>query len=441
MHPITEPSMVDETLVDDRSSQLNGSPIDQPLVEPAGATRSLMGLLVKTLMAVAVLLGGAVFGLYKMRVDIPALNTPKIYAHIDSLSERIVSQYGSYFQKHADKETHAEEQQITVTTPLAQDVIITQQYVCQIHSRRNIEVCALEDGYLMPITVKEGQAVKEGDVLFESVPVLYKAKWEAKEAERDLARLEMDYTKTLAEKKGVSLKEVQLYKAKLARAQAEADEAKAEFDFTKVTARFDGIIDRLHVFQGSLVKEGDILTTLSDNSVMWVYFNVPEKAYLEYKAHLKEHQDGDRVELELANHDKFPEPCINLVVTAQFNNQNGNIPFRADFKNPDRLLRHGQTGTILIHRTLKNAVVIPQRAMFERLDKRYVWVVGEDDVAHQRLITIKHELDDIFVIKSGLDVTDKIVLEGVRQIEEDGKVEYEFRKPEEALKNQKFRAE
>ena len=219
------------------------------------------------------------------------------------------------------------------------------------------------------------------------------------------------------------------------------DQAKAEFDFTRVTARFDGIIDTLHVFQGSLVKEGDLLTNLYDNSVMWVYFNMPERAYLEYKAHLKEHQQDDRVELELANHDKFPEPCINLVITAKFNNQNGNIMFRADFNNPDGLLRHGQTGTILIHRTLKNAIVIPQRATFELLDKRYVWVVGEDDVANQRLITIKHELDDIFVIKSGLEVKDKIVLEGIRQIEEDKKVEFKFREPEDALKKQKFHAE
>ena len=90
---------------------------------------------------------------------------------------------------------------------------------------------------------------------------------------------------------------------------------------------------------------------------------------------------------------------------------------------------------------MKNALLIPQRATFEILDKRYVWVVGEDDVAHQTLITIKHELEDIFVIDSGLNVRDKIVLEGVREVEEGGKVEYEFRKPEEALKNQKFHAE
>src|SRR5262249_26794090 len=128
-------------------------------------------------------------------------------------------------------------------------------------------------------------------------------------------------------------------------------------------------------------------------------------------------------------------------IEAQFNNETGNIAFRADFPNPDRLLRHGQTGTVLISRTLRNAIVIPQRATFELLDKRYVWVVGEGDVAHQHLITIQHELDDIFVIESGLGVNDKIVLEGVRQVEEGEKVEYDFREPEEALKNQKLHAE
>ena len=159
-------------------------------------------------------------------------------------------------------------------------------------------------------------------------------------------------------------------------------------------------------------------------------------------AHLKEHEKEDRrSSSSWRTTTSSRSPASALTIEGQFNNQTGNIPFRADFENPDGLLRHGQTGTILIHRTLKNALVIPQRATFELLDKRYVWVVGEDDVAHQSLITIKHELEDIFVIDSGLDVKDKIVLEGVRQVEEGEKVEYEFRKPEEALKNQKFHAE
>ena len=158
-------------------------------------------------------------------------------------------------------------------------------------------------------------------------------------------------------------------------------------------------------------------------------------------ASAKQDRDNQKVELQLANHETFSQPCMSVTVEGQFNNETGNIPFRADFPNPDGVLRHGQTGTILIHRTLKNALVIPQRATFELLDKRYVWVIGEDHVAHQRLITIKNELEDIFVINSGLEARDKIVLEGVREVEEGGKVEYEFRTPEEALDNQKFHAE
>jgi membrane fusion protein (multidrug efflux system) len=223
--------------------------------------------------------------------------------------------------------------------------------------------------------------------------------------------------------------------------------AAAKLNFATIKAPFDGIFDRQLKQLGSLIKEGDVLTTLSDNSVMWVYFNVPEKQYLEYMAHREQHQAEDRIELVLANQEKFPyqgkiDPSKgNGAIEAQFDNTMGNIAFRADFPNPAGLLRHGQTGTILIHRTLKNAMVIPQRATFELLDKRYVWVLDKDDMAHQKLITIKHEQDDIFVINSGLDVSDKIVLEGVRQVEEGGKVEFEFRKPEEALKNQKFHAE
>jgi membrane fusion protein (multidrug efflux system) len=182
---------------------------------------------------------------------------------------------------------------------------------------------------------------------------------------------------------------------------------------------------------------------------MWVYFNVPESAYLEYMESTKQNKDDQRIELKLANHQIFPQPGVISVIEAKFNNQTGNIAFRADFPNPTgtagdertRLLRHGQTGTILIHRPLRNAIVIPQRATFELLDKRYVWVIGDDHVAHQTLITIKHEQEDIFVVDSGIGVKDKIVLEGVREVEEGAKVEYEFREPAEALKNQKFHAE
>ena len=355
--------------------------------------------------------------------------------------------------KH-DDHPEAEHHKIVLTSPKAMDVTVTQPYVCQIHSQRHIKVRALQSGYLQPIRLKEGQAVKEGEVLFEILPPLYQARYNAEKAEVQLAQIEFNNTQKLHEDKVVSIQQVLLAQAKLNKATAKMKLAEAELDFTKVTARFDGIINRLMEQQGSLVKEGDVLTTLSDNSVMWVYFNVPEKRYLEYKARRGRIQGRSqdisrlelvdaRVELILADGSKFNQTASNTVtVEGQFNNETGNIAFRADFPNPDRLLRHGQTGTVLVRQTVHDALVIPQRATFEILAKRYVYVVDKDDVVHQRAITVEHELDDVFVIKKGLYANDRIVLEGVRQVHHGRKAEeYKFRKPEEAIANQKDPAE
>ena len=76
---------------------------------------------------------------------------------------------------------------------------------------------------------------------------------------------------------------------------------------------------------------------------------------------------------------------------------------------------------------MHDAIVIPQRATFEILDKRYVYVVDKDDVVHRREIVVQNEMDDIFVIKKGVGVGDRIVLEGIRQVRDGEKVEYEFR--------------
>jgi membrane fusion protein (multidrug efflux system) len=359
-----------------------------------------------------------------------------------------------------EEQVHHEEQTIVVTSPLVKDVVITQQYVCQIHAKRYIEVCALEGGYLEPIKIKEGQAVEHGQLMFKIKPILYATRLAAEKAEYDSALIEYNNTISLYTDKNqvVSQKEVSLYAAKLAKAKAKYEQSKAELEFTEIAAPFTGIIDRLFKQDGSLIKEGEVLTSLSDNSLMWVYFNVPEARYLEYKARYREENsqikfEDSRLELELANGSTFSTsdtldkskkpPVINTVtVEGKFNNKTGNIQFRADFPNPDRLLRHGQTGNVMIHQKVKGAVVIPQRATYEILDKRYVFVIDEDHVAHQREIIVEHELEDIFVIKKGIDVNDRIVLEGVRQVHDGQKLEeFEFLKPEEALAHQKHHAE
>lgn len=340
---------------------------------------------------------------------------------------------------------------IVLTSPLIKDVVTTQEYVCQIHSRRHVEIRALEEGYLEEIPVQEGQKVKEGQLLFKVVAVLYKARLEADKAELELAEIELRNTRKLFEKKIVSDQEVALAKATREKAKAKVDLANAELGFTRVKAPFDGIIDRQYQQLGSLVEEGDILTTMSDNSLMWVYFNVPEANYLEY-----EMQEGAvdpaspqqlrlpeaNIELRLANGKLFDQTAGDTVtVESNFDNETGNIQFRADFTNPKGLLRHGQTGTLLIHQKRKDAIVIPQRSTFEILDKQYVYVVGEDDIVHQKAITVAHEQDDIFVVDSGLAANDRIVIEGVRQLHDGDHVKYEYKKPEEVLAHLKHHAE
>jgi membrane fusion protein (multidrug efflux system) len=403
---------------------------------------------VTTVLLVVALVGGGVLASNPMRADIlRSLNTPRIHGSLDYIGMRakqmkkyVVGKYESYFHKH-NLEHKEEPRKVVVTSPRVMEVTVTQDYVCQIHSQRHIEIQALDTGYLKEIAVREGRAVKKDDVMFRIVPVLYKTKRDAELAEARLAELEYLNTKSLFGKQQVvSANEVKLFEAKKDRAKAKADQAQAELDFTEIRAPFDGIIDRLRGQLGSLFKEGDILTTLSDNSVMWVYFNVSEQQYLKYMANQQQHEE-DKIELVLANHTKFPQPGKLGAIVGSFNSQTGDIPFRADFANPDRLLRHGQSGTIRIHGKVHDAIVISQRATYEMMDKRYVYVVDKDNVVHRREIVVQDETDDIFVITKGVGVGDRIVLEGIRQVRDGEKVEYEFRPPEEVMRNLKNHAE
>lgn len=97
---------------------------------------------------------------------------------------------------------HETAHKVVVTTPIAKDIVSTQEYVCQIHSSRHIEVRALESGYLEAIPVKEGQSVKQGDTMFRIVPTLYQAKLDAELAEAQLAQIELANTQRLYQQIG-----------------------------------------------------------------------------------------------------------------------------------------------------------------------------------------------------------------------------------------------
>ncbi len=311
-----------------------------------------------------------------------------------------------------------------VTSPLQRDTTVTKQYVEQIHAIQHIELRALEKGYLQKILVDEGQLVHQGQLMFQIMPLLYQAELHRAQAEANYVRLEYQNTKTLADQHIVSPNELALANAKYDKAKAEVAMAQTHLQFTEIRAPFDGIMDRLQMRLGSVVDEGDLLSTLSDNRQMWVYFNVPEAEYLDYKAHVQARNQP--VKLLLANQEVFPYPGEVQTIEADFNNETGNIAFRATFPNPKGLLRNGETGNILMPVPLKNALIIPQKATFEVLEKKYVFVIDKSNVVHQREIGIAAEMPNLYAINKGIAANDKVLLEGIRKVKDGDKIRYEF---------------
>jgi membrane fusion protein (multidrug efflux system) len=224
------------------------------------------------------------------------------------------------------------------------------------------------------------------------------------------------------------------------KAKAELAAAQAHLGFTEIHAPFNGIIGRFHVRKGSLLDEGELLTELSDNSTMWVYFNVPEAEYLEYKKRSLA-GNGTKVKLKMANGQPFDQQGEITAIESDFNNTTGNIAFRATFPNPQGLLRHGETGNILMDSELKGVLLIPQKATFEVLDHRYVYVIDKDSVLHTTRIEIGPELQHLFVVNSGLKQDDRILLEGLRKVKDKEKVDFEFAPPDSVMTHLELYAE
>jgi len=330
------------------------------------------------------------------------------------------------------KEEKEEEVKFLVTSPLKKDTIISRNYVSQIRAIQHIEVRALEKGYLEKIYVDEGQFVKKGQLMFQIMPLIYNAELQKAQAEVNFVEIEYQNTKQLSEKNVVSPNELALAKAKLDKAKAELALAQTHLQFTEIKAPFDGIMDHFQVRLGSLVNEGDLLTTLSDNSEMWVYFNVPETEYLNYKTHETE-ENLMKVNLLMANNQLFEFPGVVKTIEADFNNETGNIAFRATFPNSKGLLRHGETGNVQMNIPIKDAIIIPQKATYEVLEKKYVFVVDKNSVVHSREIKIASELPDLYIVKEGLAENERILLEGIRKVQDNDKITYSYEAPQSVL--------
>ncbi len=321
------------------------------------------------------------------------------------------------------------------TSPIVVDTTFNSDYVADIQSIQNVEIRTKVSGYIEKIYVDEGKFVKAGQLLLtinsqalEKEVIKAKALVKNAIAEAKTAELDLQNMKTLAGKNIVSKTSLEkaeaVYAAALARIEeyrAMQESAQIQVSMTKIRAPFDGIINRIPFKVGSLINEGTLLTTLSNNSSVYAYFNVSEKEYLQYRER-KNNKEDVEITLLLADNRPFAYQGTIETVEGEFDQSTGNIAFRAKFPNPDLLLKHGSSGKILLTNTIKNALIIPQKASFEIQDKIYVYTIDKDNRVRSRNIEVKQRIQHLYVVKSGLSPTDRIIYEGIQNLKEGDKV-------------------
>ncbi len=316
-----------------------------------------------------------------------------------------------------------------VTSVLLKDTSSYVDYVAEIHALQNVEIRARINGYLESLHVDEGAFVKEGQLLFtinnkEYIEELAKAKAVYKNAIAKVneAELELKNVLSLAEKKIVSNTELALAKNKLEAQKASLEESAAhqshvqiKLDNTKIRAPFSGIINRIPHKIGSLIEEGTLLTTISENDEVYAYFDVSEKEYLAYARNLKKDSVTSKVvSLILADGVEHTVKGSIETIEGEIDESTGNIAFRAKFKNPDKIIKHGASGKVRLLKKYENALLIPQKSTFEIQDKLYVYVLNKKNKVEVRNIEVKYRLPHLYVVSKGLRAGEQILYEGIQ---------------------------
>ncbi len=343
--------------------------------------------------------------------------------------------------KNTSEENTNEVSSYPTTSPILVDTTMTTDYVAEIHAIRNVEIRSRIDGYLEKVLVDEGRNVKQGQLMFvvgnpelagqvaKASAILKSAKAEVYAAELDLRNV-----KQLVDKGVVSSTEFELAKNKVAIARARVEEAQAEeanakvkASYLEIRAPFSGIVNRIPNKIGSLLEEKTLLTTLSQNEEVYAYFDVSEREYLNFATSQQATPGTGRdVQLKLANSTIHPFKGFIETTEGEISSSTGNIAFRAKFPNPQRVLKHGASGRVLIKRQLNRAILIPQKATFEIQDRVYVYTVDANKKIKAQEVQISQRLPHYFVISQGVTPQDQIVVEGLQELREGQTIKPQF---------------
>ena len=309
---------------------------------------------------------------------------------------------------------------------------LSSTYSATIRGKQDVDIRTKVEGYITDIKVKEGSIVKQGQTLFVIDQAQYlaalataEAKVEVKQALVEASQLSTAAKEVLFEQDIVSEFDLRMARTNLAASKAELAQAKADeltasnnLAYTLIKSPVDGVVGTLPFRVGTFVRpsESTPITTVSDNSEMYVYFSLSESQVLslkrQYGAIENALQDMPDVELQLSDGTIYSEKGRIEAISGIIDPTTGSVTIRAKFPNKKRLFISGGSGTIILPHRQEGCVVIPQHATYEVQDKVYAYKV-ENGVAKAKIISV-FEISNgkEFIVQSGLMEGDTIVVEG-----------------------------
>ncbi|SFD55743.1 efflux RND transporter periplasmic adaptor subunit [Flavobacterium phragmitis] len=329
---------------------------------------------------------------------------------------------------------------------------LNSDFPASIQGQQNIEIRPRVEGYIDKIFVDEGAVVKAGQPLFKISAPEYEqqvrtATASIKSAQADLsaAKLAVNKVKPLVEKGIISKYDLESAQytyesalAALAQANAALVNAKVNLGYTTVTSPVNGVVGSIPFRLGSLVSSNttEPLTTVSSIGNVYAYFAMNEKTLLNFTkdsgASLNQKlKSMPAVSLLLSDGSAYDEKGHIETVNGLINTETGTVNVRARFPNPKGIIRSGSSTTVRIPKEVKDGIIIPQSATFELQDKMFAVVLGKDGKTKNANITVlENTAGNYYVVTSGLQAGDQIVLEGVASLKEGTEIKAQNQSPE-----------
>ena len=322
---------------------------------------------------------------------------------------------------------------VIVAEVVRKDVPINKEFVAQTDARETVEIRARVQAFLEAQHFTEGTIVKKNQLLFTLDKREYQTKLQQAKAELDIAQARMGKAETderrlkpLAERRAVPQQDYDNAAANLLAAQASVSAARAnvaaaelDLSYTTIRSPITGLIGRRLVDPGNLVGKSDatLLDTVSSIDPIRVNATVSEAEYLRFFAHRKEQIMGSRtLQLILADDSVYAQKGRVVIFDRAVNQKTGTLNFIAEFPNPEGQLRPGQFGRLSgVAETVKDAIVIPKRAVQEIQGTKTVLVVGSDNMVALRTIQPGDTVGDLLIVREGLEPGQRVVVDGVQK--------------------------